>query len=625
MVKNMKKILKVALLLIMAVYLTPTPHKVSASVPKNDQFLNIGSVSKMYVVTAVMQLYDKGKVDLDKPVTKYIPDFKMADARYKDITVRMLMNHTSGLMGSMYGGGFLFDDKSTVYHDEFLTRLSKERLKYVPGEYNCYCNDGFTLLEILVENVSGMSYSDYLTKNVLAPISADNTYTCFTVPDMDKQSPIYINNKVRIKPESVKLLGAGGIMSDSVNVCDFGATFFAGDNKLLSDNAKKEMAKDYAVEEEHFGLGWDEVVSKDYNEKGVTVLKKGGDTNFQHSQLAVAPDEDISVAVLASGGSGSVTEKLAMELLDIGLEEKGKKIHHPEDISPDVTDSVPDEYKDYEGLYANANMVVEITFPDMKYMSMHSLTNNEEFVKQYKYVESGEFVEMSGDVASDNAIVVKPVELVDFVKKNGTVYGSEGSSGFVLEKVTEKDISDKVMASWEERNGRSYYYYSGSANDMFYFLNSNCVTLNTNSKAEGYVNGCTIMDMYNARNMRSIPGSASRDVSDIKITNEGGKEILTFTDQNTKYISEKDIPEYSSDLSEITTTSGEASWYKINGRKNETVKFDIPDNAAVYVYDQFGNIKYSNYMLEYNSGVPLPEYGMIVFVGDTGANVKISR
>ena len=56
-----------------------------------------------------------------------------------------------------------------------------------------------------------------------------------------------------------------------------------------------------------------------------------------------------------------------------------------------------------------------------------------------------------------------------------------------------------------------------------------------------------------------------------------------------------------------------------------TVHFDIPENAAVYVYDKFGNVTYTNYMKDYKGGVPLPEYGMIVFVGETGATIGISR
>ena len=57
----------------------------------------IASVSKMYSALAVMQLVDEGKIELDAPVTKYLPDFRMNDGRYKDVTVRMLMNHTSGI------------------------------------------------------------------------------------------------------------------------------------------------------------------------------------------------------------------------------------------------------------------------------------------------------------------------------------------------------------------------------------------------------------------------------------------------------------------------------------------------------------------------------------------------
>lgn len=58
----------------------------------------IGSVSKMFGAVAVMQLVDEGKIDLDTPLIHYIPDFEMADERYKAITARMLLNHTSGIM-----------------------------------------------------------------------------------------------------------------------------------------------------------------------------------------------------------------------------------------------------------------------------------------------------------------------------------------------------------------------------------------------------------------------------------------------------------------------------------------------------------------------------------------------
>ena len=82
-----------------------------------DELYGIGSVSKIYTTVAVMQLAEDGKVSLDAPVTQYLPDFKMADERYKDITVRMLLNHSSGILGTGLSDAMLFGEASTRAHD----------------------------------------------------------------------------------------------------------------------------------------------------------------------------------------------------------------------------------------------------------------------------------------------------------------------------------------------------------------------------------------------------------------------------------------------------------------------------------------------------------------------------
>ena len=73
---------------------------------ETDTQFNIGSVSKIFTAASVLILEQEGKLSLDKPVTDYIPDFTMNDERYKDITVRMLLNHTSGLPGTNDKDGF---------------------------------------------------------------------------------------------------------------------------------------------------------------------------------------------------------------------------------------------------------------------------------------------------------------------------------------------------------------------------------------------------------------------------------------------------------------------------------------------------------------------------------------
>ena len=126
----------------------------------------IGSVSKIFTTVAVMQLVESGKLELDKPVVQYLPAFKMADPRYKNITVRMLLNHSSGLMGSTFGSALLLGDSSQQATGTLLDNLAKQRLKADPGAYSSYCNDGFTLAQLVVEAVTDMNFEDYLHAKV---------------------------------------------------------------------------------------------------------------------------------------------------------------------------------------------------------------------------------------------------------------------------------------------------------------------------------------------------------------------------------------------------------------------------------------------------------------------------
>ena len=592
----------------------------------SEYSLNIGSVSKMYVTTAVMQLADQGKVDIDAPVTDYIPEFKLADTRYKDITVRMLMNHTSGLMGTVYGGMMMLDGINTEYSEDFLKVLSNERLKAAPGEYNCYCNDGFTLLEIIVERVSGMSFTEYLEKNISAPLGLDNTGTALDRDTIDDQIPSYINGNIRMNQECLSMFGAGGISSDAEELCTFGSAFFKGDETLLSEKAKNSMAECQATETSGimWGLGWDQVSLADYETAGVKVLQKGGDTTFQHASLTVAPDEEISIAVISSGGSSSVNEELAQDLMDIALEEKGYTVEHPDKTVPEFVDTVPDELLGYAGRYTVAETLIDVSFPNERYMLVISLDASNRWEQQYMYTADGTFVQVSGDIESGNAIPVKPVTELELQTWNGREFIKQTNSEYIAEKLSENSISENAQKAWDERNGVTYYYISGAAGEAFY-IEKCTLTLNTYDDFGGYVNACTIIDENHAENRTSIPSTASRDISDMEISELNGCELLNLKDLNALYISENDIQDFTDDITAVETTKHEASWYKLNGLENVTVKFDIPEHAAVYVYDKYGNLTYTNYMTDYKGGVPLPEYGMIVFVGDTGATIGITR
>lgn len=100
----------------------------------DDDLYGIGSISKTYTAAAMMKLVEQGKVDLDEPVTAYLPDFTMADPRYTQITVRMLLNHSSGLMGGTTNDAFLFGDQGNDdAPSRLLERLAGQTLQAEPA------------------------------------------------------------------------------------------------------------------------------------------------------------------------------------------------------------------------------------------------------------------------------------------------------------------------------------------------------------------------------------------------------------------------------------------------------------------------------------------------------------
>ena len=157
--------------------------------PSPTTQFGIGSVSKMVTAMAVMQLVDPGKVSLDAPVVRYVPDFSMLSPQYKQITVRMLLNHSAGVAGHRPRRRFSYKPIPS-YVDGVMAGLANSHLKTTPGAMNVYCNDCFTLAGVVVERVSGMSYQDYVTANILKPLGMRHSSYQTSVPAPGTVAPV---------------------------------------------------------------------------------------------------------------------------------------------------------------------------------------------------------------------------------------------------------------------------------------------------------------------------------------------------------------------------------------------------------------------------------------------------
>lgn len=337
-------------------------------VDKNTLF-NMGSVSKIYAAAAIMLLVDDGKVSLDDPVTGHLPEFKMADDRYKTITVRMLLNHTSGLPGTQGANavGFAYNDK---FQQETLDTLARAHLKHEPGAMAIYCNDGFTLAEMIVEHVSGREYADFLDRRIFGPLGLKNTDVSIGELKGRPVALYYDPQTAKVHPpEALSVLGAGGLSATAEDLCRF-ADAFSARNKLLKKPSLDEMRKTQPPAsrgklrnpEISFGLGWDMTGLPRYEAAGIQVLGKSGGTGEYSSMVYAAPDQRISVAVIASGPKSGAM-KIALDMLDAVLVDK-KLIRKEERTvaAPVPAQRWPQDQASFGGYYANEEQLFQAVF-----------------------------------------------------------------------------------------------------------------------------------------------------------------------------------------------------------------------------------------------------------------------
>jgi CubicO group peptidase (beta-lactamase class C family) len=302
--------------------------------PGPDTMYGIASVSKIIATVAALQLVDQGKVDLDAPITRYLPTFTMTSPAYQEITVRMLLDHSSGFPGSDYG-----NNDTTVYDTGYLAQMQATlalcRLKTTPGYMSVYCNDGFTLIEAIVKNVTGRDYPDYVKHAILDPMGMAHTaYPLTPFPD-GSYAKGYDGDAAKPR-ECANSLASGGAYSTPSDLGRLGTMLASGGvyrgARILSRAAVIEMGTDQTLRgfnpvksaALNFGLGWDTVTEPASHAAGVTAWAKNGGVNDYHSSFMVAPKAELSVAVLSTTPLQTEScDALARRILVHALKDQG--------------------------------------------------------------------------------------------------------------------------------------------------------------------------------------------------------------------------------------------------------------------------------------------------------------
>ena len=604
----------------------------------NQHMYGIGSVSKVFTTVAVMQLVEQGKVKLDTPIIKYIPKLRMEDSRYKDITVRMLLNHSSGLMGSSFSNSMLFNDNDTISCSNLLNTLKTQRLKANPGEFSVYCNDGFSLAQLLVEKVSGISFSKYLEKFISDPLGMEKTKTPLDNFDENELVKTYLSGSNNALPiENVNVLGAGGIYSTAEDLCHFAEIFMKDTtSKVLTNSSAKAMEKNeylngiWHPEEDSslsYGLGWDSVTTYPFTEYGIKALVKGGDTILYHGSIIVLPEEGMAMAVLSSGGASTYNQLFAQEVLLDALLMKGSidEIKANETFKAPIKVSMPEDLKLYAGYYAFAGGTVKIDISEDGVLSLYN-SESKSLMSAQKFIYSGDGKFYYSDGST----------YVSFVKEsNGNTYlyvagysllpniGQIASAGYQAQKLTANPISKKVKAAWVKRDNKKYFIINEKYSSQTYALSTPWLQISMLKELEGYLMNATIIDENSAKMLIQIPGMYGRDLSDYTFYKVNKAEYLKAI--GTIFISETAIKAFSTKASSKVTigVEGYASWFKVRAKAgNNNIKVSLPKDASFTVYDIKGTCLF-NSLTSGQSTATLPADGYIVYVGNVGAKFTV--
>lgn len=328
-----------------------------------DTQFHLGSIAKVFTATAAMQLQDQGKLDIDQPLQKYLPQFSIK-SRFGDtrgITPRNIMTHHSGLPGYWVRG---MADRHPAPFEEQVTAVRNEYVAAPPGMVFAYSNLAYSLLGASIGEVSGDCYAGYMNRYLLQPLDMVHSEFAARIPGKAYRD----GDEVEAVP--LRDLPSSGLISSANDMTHLIQMLFAdgqyAGRQIVSPAALREMFRvqnagvpldfDFRI-----GLGW-MLGGLDVPRAGL-VAAHGGTTLNYHTLMVVLPEHKLGVVVLSnSARSEAVVAKLAAETLQLALETKRGITPPPAKafVEPTLVPLGENDLRDYAGYFETMVGLVKV-------------------------------------------------------------------------------------------------------------------------------------------------------------------------------------------------------------------------------------------------------------------------
>ncbi|MEU1273194.1 serine hydrolase domain-containing protein [Streptomyces sp. NPDC005799] len=282
-------------------------NRVTGVAATADSVFQIGSITKVWTATLVMQLVDEGRLDLDAPVRRYLPEFVLADsAAATAITVRQLLAHTAGFEGDIFTDTGVGDDCV----EKYVATLADVPQLFAPGEMFSYNNAGYCILGRIAEVLRGASYDDCLRRHLFAPLGLEHAAASPYEAILHRAAVGHLSAGPEAEPQLAPVwaitrsnVAAGAMLAMSPrDLISFARLHMAPGHRALSAASVRAMQEPqvdvpYLGTDTSWGLGWEL-----FDWQGGRVVGHDGGTIGQRAFLRAVPERGVAVALLTNGG-----------------------------------------------------------------------------------------------------------------------------------------------------------------------------------------------------------------------------------------------------------------------------------------------------------------------------------
>ncbi|HDR7849324.1 TPA: beta-lactamase family protein [Bacillus toyonensis] len=228
---------------------------------KADFRFRIGSVTKTFIATVLLQLSGENRLNLDDSIEKWLPGVIQGNGYDgNQITIRQILNHTSGIADYMNSKDFdIMDTKKSYTAEEFVKMGISLPPEFAPGKGWSYSNTGYVLLGILIEKVTGNSYAEEIENRIIEPLDLSNTFlpgNSSVIPGT-KHARGYIQLDGASELKDVTYINPGSSDGDMISTADDLNKFFSYllSGKLLKEQQLKEMLTTVPTDRKGTGYG----------------------------------------------------------------------------------------------------------------------------------------------------------------------------------------------------------------------------------------------------------------------------------------------------------------------------------------------------------------------------------